>query len=147
MSRLAALLAALVLLCVCVASAAPASVRHRCHPRAHHRCPKHKPKPKAKAPNPNPLPTRSGVDEGEYYLTPTHQTVAAGVVELDPVNLGMDEHNLTIEDSHGNVLGLVTVEPGQTRTIDVRLAAGSYHLFCSLYNHAALGMSSTLTVR
>jgi plastocyanin len=132
---------------------AKAPVRH-CRHRAHHRCvrtakPKPRPKPKAKAPPPQStaLPTRSGVDEGEYYLTPTHTTVAAGTVELDPVNLGMDEHNLTIEDAQGNLVGLVTVEPGQTQTIDVQLAPGSYRLFCSLYNHAALGMNATLTVR
>jgi plastocyanin len=123
----------------------------RCHQRPHRRCAKHRPEPKAKAhkkkKKPLALPARTGVDEGEYYLYPTRAVVAAGVVELDPVNLGMDEHNLTIEDSHGRALGLVTVQPGQTQTIHARLARGSYRLFCSLYNHAALGMSSTLTVR
>jgi uncharacterized cupredoxin-like copper-binding protein len=136
------------------AAAGPLSTKHRCHRRAHHRCPrvaktKPRPKPKAKAPQPiTPVwPSRTGVDEGEYFLNPTHTTVAAGNVELDPVNLGMDEHNLTIEDAQGNLVGLVTVEPGQTQTIYVKLVPGSYRLFCSLLDHSALGMNSTLTVR
>jgi uncharacterized cupredoxin-like copper-binding protein len=59
----------------------------------------------------------------------------------------MDEHNLKLRDAHGHVLAGMTVEPGQTQTLTVNLPAGSYTLYCSLYNHEQLGMKSTLTVR
>jgi uncharacterized cupredoxin-like copper-binding protein len=93
------------------------------------------------------LAARTGVDEGEYYVRPTHPTVAAGSVEFDPANLGMDEHDLSVRDAQGRVLGRVVVEPGQTQTLTVSLPAGSYTLFCSLYDHERLGMRAPLTVR
>jgi plastocyanin len=108
--------------------------------------------PAVRAPTPSPPPppaalARTGVDEGEYYVRPTHPIVAAGPVELDPANLGMDEHNLAVRDAQGRVLGTVAVDPGQTQTLTLSLHAGTYTLFCSLYNHEQLGMRSTLTVR
>jgi plastocyanin len=112
------------------------------HPAKKKKVPNRKP-----APQTAPLPLRTGVDEGEYYLTPTHPVVGAGTVEFDPVNVGMDEHNMTITDSSGHVLGSVDIAPGQTQQLDVKLAPGTYKLFCNLYNHAALGMIHTLTVR
>jgi len=121
-------------------------VRVRCRARVAHR-PGPAPRP-APPPVPIPgLPVRTGVDEGEYFLNATHPTVAAGTVELDPANLGMDEHNMTVRNAQGQVLGAVTVEPGQTQQLALSLAPGSYTVFCSLYNHEALGMHTTLTVR
>jgi uncharacterized cupredoxin-like copper-binding protein len=87
------------------------------------------------------------VDEGEYYVSPTHRTVAAGSVDFYPVDLGMDAHDMTIRDGAGNVVGSVPISPGQTEHIQVTLAPGTYTLFCSLYNHEQLGMHATLTVR
>jgi plastocyanin len=59
----------------------------------------------------------------------------------------MDEHNLAVRDARGRVLGATTLAPGQTRRVDLNLPSGTYTLFCSLFNHEQLGMSSTLIVR
>lgn len=135
------------------ARASVATVAHprvrRCHVRRHGRLVRVRCRARvAHRPGPIPgLPVRTGVDEGEYFLNATHPTVAAGTVELDPANLGMDEHNMTVRNAQGQVLGAVTVEPGQTQQLALSLAPGSYTVFCSLYNHEALGMHTTLTVR
>src|SRR6266540_2081770 len=41
-------------------------------------------------------------------------------------------------------LPIRTVQPGDVGELDAKLAAGRYTLWCSLANHAALGMRTTL---
>src|SRR4051794_8082564 len=47
----------------------------------------------APPPPPPPVvyPSRTGVDEGEYYVHLAHMTLAAGPVELNLTNFGMDD--------------------------------------------------------
>ena len=99
-------------------------------------------------PPPPAYPSRTGVDENEYYVYPAHGTLAAGPVELYPHNYGEDDHDLTIADADGNILAQAYLTPGQTQTVSLTLAAGTYRLYCSLYGgaHAQLGMDTTLQV-
>jgi plastocyanin len=99
---------------------------------------------------PPPLPSRTGVDEQEYSVYPSHNPVAAGNVEFDVQNLGMDDHDLTITDAAGTrVYGQVYVPAGQTGQVIATLPAGTYRLFCSLYNgaHDKAGMHASLVVK
>jgi plastocyanin len=99
-------------------------------------------------PTPAPLPSRTGVDLGEYWLVPAYRTLAAGPVELNATNFGMDDHNLTVDSAAGSRLGQVDLAPaGGTGTLTLNLSAGQYELYCSLFDHDALGMNATLTVR
>jgi hypothetical protein len=99
---------------------------------------------------PPPLPSRTGVDEQEYSVYPSHNPVAAGSVEFDVQNLGMDDHDLTISDAAGTkVYGQVYVPAGQAAQLIAALPAGTYRLFCSLYNgaHDRQGMHASLVVK
>jgi plastocyanin len=101
------------------------------------------------APPPKPTyPSRTGVDEGEYWVYPAHGTLAAGDVELNAHNYGQDDHDLTIADAQGTVLAQAYLTPGDEYSFALTLPAGTYRLYCSLYDgaHAQLGMDTTLTI-
>ena len=92
------------------------------------------------------LPSRVGVDENEWSVTPSYLKLAAGSIEVNVTNFGMDDHDLTIRVGSGAPLASVAVAPGKTEVFDVTLAAGSYTFYCSLPTHEQLGMTSTVTV-
>lgn len=143
---------ALALVFAAQGSAGPRHAPRRCrrHVHRHARCRRPAARPQHRSPTPAPgpaLPSRTGVDEGEYYVTPSHPTVAAGTVELDPVDLGMDPHNFSVRDAAGRVVTGVALGPGESQQLSVKLPVGTYTLYCSLYDHERLGMHATLTVR
>jgi hypothetical protein len=129
----------------------------------HHRrvCKKKKAKPKPKppvgatptptptpTPAPTPLPSRTGVDLNEYTVRAAHRTLAAGPIDFNATNFGMDDHNLTIDSPSGVVLGAVdTPADGGTGTLHVTLSPGRYKLYCSLFDHELAGMKTTVTVK
>jgi plastocyanin len=98
--------------------------------------------------NPSPplLPRRAGVDLSEYYVRPTYYTVAAGDLEFDPVNHGMDAHDFSIRNGSGQLVS-VPLASGDSAVVNVNLPAGTYTLYCSLLDHESLGMKATLTVQ
>lgn len=96
---------------------------------------------------PTPLPSRLGVDEREYSVYPTHDPVATGSVEFNVSNFGQDDHDLTISRDGATVAQLAVVHPGETQTLVATLAPGTYKLYCSLYDHDALGMHASLVVQ
>jgi plastocyanin len=98
--------------------------------------------------NPAPplLPRRVGVDEYEYTVRPTYYTVAAGDLEFDPINTGMDAHDFSIRNGSGQIVS-VPLASGESKVVNVNLPAGTYTLYCSLLDHETLGMKATLTVQ
>ena len=93
-------------------------------------------------------PARLGVSATEYHLTLSRPAVKAGVVEIELENDGQDPHDLRVRRVGGtHVFSVPLVGPGQRRTIDIRLRPGRYRLWCSVANHAALGMQTVLRVR
>jgi plastocyanin len=100
------------------------------------------------APPPAAYPSRTGVDEGEYYVRPAHRTLAAGAVELNTTNYGMDDHDITVDDPSGHQIAQAYLVPGATAQLELTLPAGTYRLFCSLYNgaHDQAGMHANLVV-
>jgi uncharacterized cupredoxin-like copper-binding protein len=76
--------------------------------------------------------------------------VAAGKLELNVYNFGMDDHTFAIRDSANHGLAYVNVPTGQTQTaviVNANLKPGTYTLFCTLTGHEAKGMHATLTVK
>lgn len=93
------------------------------------------------------LPSRTGASLYEYKVHLTHDTVAAGSVQIVAADNGEDDHQLSIRDSNGTVLDTTPVmHPHDEATLDVALAPGTYYVFCPTANHEALGMITTLTV-
>jgi len=97
------------------------------------------------------LPHSLAVDEFEWGMRGTHLEVKAGVVRIHVYNRGMDDHDLTLVDAHGQVHSVPLVS-GEDAVLEADLAAGPVRLFCSLFagtpdSHVAKGMVFDLTAR
>ncbi len=97
------------------------------------------------------LPQSLAVDEFEWGMRGTHLEVKAGVVRIHVYNRGMDDHDLTLIDAHGQVHSVPLVS-GEDAVLEADLGAGPVRLFCSLFagtpdSHVAKGMVFDLTAR
>lgn len=92
-------------------------------------------------------PSRVQVSAQEYSFGLSRQTVRAGSAVVELVNLGEDPHDLRLQRVGAkHVAGSPLVEPGDRVDLALKLAPGRYRLWCSVANHAALGMRATLVV-
>lgn len=86
-----------------------------------------------------------------YALDANERTLAAGTIHFNIYNFDQDPHTLAVEDTNGTQLtSTVTVPAGQPdtpATLTVNLPPGTYVLFCTLPQHAALGMKTTIVVK
>ena len=86
------------------------------------------------------------VSETEFKIDPSTVEVAeAGVVEFRVQNAGSVPHALEVE---GEDLEEETEEiaPGDSATLKVELAEGTYELYCPVGDHEAQGMTGELIV-
>jgi hypothetical protein len=100
---------------------------------------------------PPPLSAGLTVDEYEFYLKPSRFEVAPGAVRFRVYNRGMDDHDLTLVDAHGQVHSVPLVS-GEDAVLEADLGAGPVRLFCSLFagtpdSHVDKGMVFDLTAR
>jgi hypothetical protein len=98
-------------------------------------------------------PARAGgighlqVTEVEFRLILSRGVVKAGPVNLETIDAGMDPHDLRLRHSgNGPELGAPELTPGKHWDGVVDLEPGVYHLWCSLPEHARLGMHALLHV-
>ena len=89
------------------------------------------------------------VTEKEFTLTLSRQSVRAGSVSLEVLNFGMDTHDLIVKGTKpgSKALRFKQLDPRGRTERTLRLTAGRYALWCSLGNHKARGMKTTLVVR
>jgi hypothetical protein len=81
--------------------------------------------------------------DGQIHM-PT--SVAAGTVTFNITNNGTMEHSFEIE-GNGIEEGLeATLQPGESGTLTVDLAPGTYTVYCPVDDHRAQGMELQLTV-
>ena len=101
------------------------------------------PEPTA-TPTPAPLPSRSRVvlDDDPYKVQSAYLTMQAGPLEFNVVNVGMDDHNLSIKGRADTEF----VAAGGEGRLEVTLPAGTYRLYCSLPGHEQAGMWTNLYV-
>jgi hypothetical protein len=87
------------------------------------------------------------VTEVEYRLILSRGVVKTGPVDLEAIDVGMDPHDLRLRHS-GTAPEIAAPELTSGRRWDgvVDLKPGVYHLWCSLPEHARLGMHATLRV-
>jgi plastocyanin len=78
----------------------------------------------------------------EYSFDPSDPTVASGD-SLEVVNDGEIPHNLTVE---GTDLATSDLDGGGSEDLTVDLDPGDYKFECTIADHAAQGMTGTLTV-
>jgi uncharacterized cupredoxin-like copper-binding protein len=104
------------------------------------------------------LPRGTEVDEratgqpSPFYAIDAYQrTLAAGTIRFNVYNYDQDPHTLAVADSGGQQLtDAVQVPAGHTGTavtLTVNLPPGTYVLYCTLPQHAADGMKTTIVVR
>jgi hypothetical protein len=87
------------------------------------------------------------VTEVEFRLTLSRGVVKAGPVNLEAIDAGVDPHDLRLRHSgSGPELGAPELTSGKRWDGVVDLKPGVYRLWCSLPEHARLGMHTTLQV-
>jgi uncharacterized cupredoxin-like copper-binding protein len=83
----------------------------------------------------------------EYRLILSRGTVKAGAVSLEAIDRGADPHNMRLRaGAWGAEINTPELVPQQRWDGVVRLKPGIYELWCSLPEHAKLGMHATLRV-
>ncbi len=93
--------------------------------------------------------TAVGVGEREFRIALYRRVVPPGEVRLNLKNYGEDTHDLAVLTARGTTLGSSgEVKAGARATLRLRLLrTGTYTVICTLANHAARGMRTTLVVR
>jgi len=87
------------------------------------------------------------VTEIEYRLLLSRGVVRAGPLDLEALDRGMDPHDLHLRPIGSDQQTAVPeLTPGQRWDGVVDLKPGTYYLWCSLPEHARLGMHATLRV-
>jgi plastocyanin len=84
----------------------------------------------------------------EYSFDPETIVLTGGgelTIELD--NQGTLAHNLRVFDGGTDIGGTPTFAGGEPRPGAVQVEPGEYELVCTVGDHAALGMTGTLTVK
>jgi plastocyanin len=95
-----------------------------------------------------PPPARVQVVAREYSYALSRQTIKAGAAIIELRNAGEDAHDLMLKRvGTTRVLAWPVTQAGAVSDREVRLAPGTYRLWCGLGNHHALGMTATLVVR
>jgi plastocyanin len=78
----------------------------------------------------------------------TEYEAAAGEVTIDYTNnSGKIPHAVVVEDESGAEVGKTEVVTGDSASVTVNLAAGTYTLYCPVGEHRANGMEVPLTVQ
>jgi Copper binding proteins, plastocyanin/azurin family len=87
------------------------------------------------------------VTQVEYRLRLSSTTVRAGTFELTEIDAGREFHDLRLRrGGTAATLDGRLLAPGHRWSTTVRLSPGVYTLWCSLPEHARLGMRTTLRV-
>jgi uncharacterized cupredoxin-like copper-binding protein len=97
---------------------------------------------------PHAAPGRLGVSASEFHLTLSRASVKAGRVIVQLQNTGQDVHDLRLRRIGGKrTYSFPVTSPGGRSTLALRLLTGRYRLWCSVANHAQVGMRALLRVR
>jgi hypothetical protein len=93
-------------------------------------------------------PARLLVSANEFQLTLSRASIKAGPAVIQLANYGEDAHDLRLRRIGGTrVYKIGTTAPADVGELDAKLLPGTYKLWCSLADHAALGMRTKLVVK
>lgn len=104
--------------------------------------------PQEEGPEPEGTVSNLGVKAVEWSYTLSRPEVSAGKVIVELNNQGEDSHNLKLQREGSGDPPLVVPEaaPETHTTASFNLSAGTYRLYCSLFEHDERGMHATLLV-
>ena len=96
------------------------------------------------------------VELGEFWVTPDHDVLSAGSVELTVENYGEFPHTMVVSDSTGVVIAATDlITPDAETTLNIDLLPGTYSFTCRIVNgledgtvldHYQRGMVATVEV-
>ena len=86
------------------------------------------------------------VTASDFAFAADVDSVTSGEVEFTLVNDGGSTHDLVVERDGEDIAAAAAVDPGGTSTVTVTLGPGEYVLYCSIANHRAMGMETTIRV-
>jgi plastocyanin len=86
------------------------------------------------------------VTETEYKIAMGSTSLSAGTYTFDVKNAGHTGHALTVDGPGVEDQTTGLIEPGQSGTVTVTLAKGTYDVYCPVGDHKAMGMDESLTV-
>ena len=93
------------------------------------------------------FPTRVQAVADEYRFTLSRIKAPSGRVKIELANFGEDPHNLKLQRIGGTTVHTVgETLPGERRVKTFRLYPGRFRLWCSIADHASLGMTTTFRV-
>ncbi len=93
------------------------------------------------------LPSHLQVTQLEYRLVLSRGAIRAGTLNLEELDGGADPHDLRLRrEGGGSTIYGRLLNPGRRWDAVVHLAPGTYRLWCSLPEHAKLGMHAVLRV-
>jgi hypothetical protein len=96
----------------------------------------------------SPPPARLQVSADEFSLALSRGSIRKGAAIIELVNYGEDEHDLALRRTGGKrTYRIGVVEPGQAGSLEARLRAGRFTLWCTITDHRSRGMRATLRVR
>lgn len=82
----------------------------------------------------------TSVNLSEFSITPAATTLEAGEIELTAHNSGEFSHTLVISRADGTVVaGTELIGPGETATMAVTLAEGTYMFTCRIVGQTDTG--------
>lgn len=91
--------------------------------------------------------TLMAMANGQLMFDHKTLTAKAGTVTITFTNGSPEQHNLTIQKgTNGAVVGATPTFDGGSKTLTVKLTAGTYTFYCSVPGHRQGGMQGTLTV-
>ena len=94
-----------------------------------------------------PPPARVQIVAREFSLAPSRRTLRAGTAIVVLANFREDPHDLRLQRVGGTtVRGVPVQQSGRFADVTVKLLPGTYRLWCSLADHRARGMRTTLVV-
>lgn len=109
--------------------------------------PKEKSKGAVSAPSSAPgQPRTVKVSEVDFKILFPNAGFTPGAYTFDLTNNGQTAHDLTINGPGVNNSATPKIGPGKTATLKVKLAKGTYELYCSVPGHKQLGMDTHITV-
>jgi uncharacterized cupredoxin-like copper-binding protein len=73
-------------------------------------------------------------------------SLPAGIHMFDVTNNGSDEHNFVVEGQGIKTEFVANLTSGQTQSMQIYLAPGTYAVYCPVGDHRAEGMEISLTV-
>jgi uncharacterized cupredoxin-like copper-binding protein len=86
------------------------------------------------------------VTEREYHIALSSKSVHAGKVTFVVHDAGRLSHRFDISGPGLSTKKTPLIAAGTTRSLAVKLGGGTFHIWCSVAGHAALGMKTTLKV-